>query len=180
MTALNAWLRVMSVDGTIPRTLQEKMIAFQRKSLKVEREVAPEAAGAGSAHHDRSVSLREGSHDAGTSQIAVGLRPQSSQKSTASTSSHTCGAASSRRTGSDVAASQRRFLNSPDGCPADFPDADSNGWVVPGAGQPHCEFRLSSHSQPCGHRGPAIEVRRSLAPRTTLDSIRSRDNSDSR
>ena len=37
-----AWLRVMSVDGTIPRTLQEKMIAFQRKSLKVEREIAPE------------------------------------------------------------------------------------------------------------------------------------------
>jgi ABC-type nitrate/sulfonate/bicarbonate transport system substrate-binding protein len=37
-----AWLRVMSVDGTIPRSLQEKMIAFQRKSLKVEREVAPE------------------------------------------------------------------------------------------------------------------------------------------
>jgi len=37
-----AWLRVMSVDGTIPRSLQEKMIAFQRKSLKIEREVAPE------------------------------------------------------------------------------------------------------------------------------------------
>jgi NitT/TauT family transport system substrate-binding protein len=37
-----AWLRVMSVDGTIPRNLQEKMIAFQRKSLKVERDVAPE------------------------------------------------------------------------------------------------------------------------------------------
>jgi NitT/TauT family transport system substrate-binding protein len=37
-----AWLRVMSPDGTITRGLQEKMIAFQRKSLKVEREVAPE------------------------------------------------------------------------------------------------------------------------------------------
>jgi ABC-type nitrate/sulfonate/bicarbonate transport system substrate-binding protein len=37
-----AWLRVMSADGTIPRSLQEKMIAFQRKSLKVEREVAAE------------------------------------------------------------------------------------------------------------------------------------------
>jgi ABC-type nitrate/sulfonate/bicarbonate transport system substrate-binding protein len=37
-----AWLRVMSADGTIPRSLQEKMIAFQRQSLKVEREVAPE------------------------------------------------------------------------------------------------------------------------------------------
>jgi ABC-type nitrate/sulfonate/bicarbonate transport system substrate-binding protein len=37
-----AWLRVMSADGTIPRSLQEKIIAFQRKSLKVEREVAPE------------------------------------------------------------------------------------------------------------------------------------------
>ena len=34
-----AWVRVMSADGTIPRSLQEKMIAFQRKSLKVEREV---------------------------------------------------------------------------------------------------------------------------------------------
>jgi NitT/TauT family transport system substrate-binding protein len=37
-----AWLRVMSVDGTIPRSLQEKMLAFQRKSLKIERDVAPE------------------------------------------------------------------------------------------------------------------------------------------
>ena len=40
------WLKglgtVMSADGTIPRSLQEKMIAFQRKSLKVERDVAPE------------------------------------------------------------------------------------------------------------------------------------------
>jgi hypothetical protein len=32
----------MSGDGTIPRSLQEKMIAFQRRSLKIEREVAPE------------------------------------------------------------------------------------------------------------------------------------------
>jgi hypothetical protein len=32
----------MSADGTIPRSLQERMIAFQRKSLKVERDVAPE------------------------------------------------------------------------------------------------------------------------------------------
>jgi hypothetical protein len=32
----------MSADGTIPRSLQEKMIAFQRKSLKVDRDVAPE------------------------------------------------------------------------------------------------------------------------------------------
>jgi NitT/TauT family transport system substrate-binding protein len=37
-----AWLRVMSTDGTIPHSLQEKMIAFQRTSLKVDREVAPE------------------------------------------------------------------------------------------------------------------------------------------
>lgn len=37
-----AWLRVMSADGTIPRSLQEKMIAFQRKSLKVDRDVSPE------------------------------------------------------------------------------------------------------------------------------------------
>ncbi len=34
--------RVMSVDGMIGRALQEKMIAFQRRSLKIEREVAPE------------------------------------------------------------------------------------------------------------------------------------------
>lgn len=34
--------RVMSADGTIPRGLQEKMIAFQRKALKVEREALPE------------------------------------------------------------------------------------------------------------------------------------------
>ena len=32
----------MSTDGTISRSLQEKMIAFQRRSLKIEREVAPE------------------------------------------------------------------------------------------------------------------------------------------
>jgi ABC-type nitrate/sulfonate/bicarbonate transport system substrate-binding protein len=35
-------LKVMSTDGTISRSLQEKMIAFQRRSLKIEREVAPE------------------------------------------------------------------------------------------------------------------------------------------
>jgi len=35
-------LKVMSSDGTIARGLQEKMIAFQRRSLKIEREVAPE------------------------------------------------------------------------------------------------------------------------------------------
>ncbi len=38
-----ASVKTMSADGTIPRSLQEKMIAFQRKSLKVEREVAPES-----------------------------------------------------------------------------------------------------------------------------------------
>jgi len=37
-----AALRVMSTDGMIARSLQEKMIAFQRRSLKIEREVAPE------------------------------------------------------------------------------------------------------------------------------------------
>lgn len=35
-------LKVMSTDGTISRSLQEKMIAFQRRSLRIEREVAPE------------------------------------------------------------------------------------------------------------------------------------------
>jgi NitT/TauT family transport system substrate-binding protein len=37
-----AALKIMSADGTIPRNLQEKMIAFQRRSLKIEREVVPE------------------------------------------------------------------------------------------------------------------------------------------
>lgn len=37
-----AALRVFSANGTIPRALQDKMIAFQRRSLKVEREVTPE------------------------------------------------------------------------------------------------------------------------------------------
>jgi ABC-type nitrate/sulfonate/bicarbonate transport system substrate-binding protein len=35
-------VKTMSADGTISRNLQEKMIAFQRKALKVEREVVPE------------------------------------------------------------------------------------------------------------------------------------------
>ena len=35
-------VKIMSADGTIPRSLQEKMIAFQRRSLKIEREVSPE------------------------------------------------------------------------------------------------------------------------------------------
>ena len=35
--------RSMSADGTIPRGLQDKMLAFQRKALKVEREVSPES-----------------------------------------------------------------------------------------------------------------------------------------
>lgn len=34
--------RGMSADGTIPRGLQERMIAFQKKALKVERDVIPE------------------------------------------------------------------------------------------------------------------------------------------
>ena len=33
----------MSADGTMPRGLQEKMLAFQRKALKIEREVPPES-----------------------------------------------------------------------------------------------------------------------------------------
>jgi ABC-type nitrate/sulfonate/bicarbonate transport system substrate-binding protein len=37
-----AALKILSADGTIPRNLQEKMIAFQRRSLKIEREVVPE------------------------------------------------------------------------------------------------------------------------------------------
>jgi ABC-type nitrate/sulfonate/bicarbonate transport system substrate-binding protein len=37
-----AALKIMSADGTIPRNLQEKMIAFQRRSLKIEREVSPD------------------------------------------------------------------------------------------------------------------------------------------
>jgi ABC-type nitrate/sulfonate/bicarbonate transport system substrate-binding protein len=34
--------QVWSADGTIPRGLQEKMIVFQKKALKIEREVEPE------------------------------------------------------------------------------------------------------------------------------------------
>jgi len=32
-----------SADGTIPRTLQERMITFQRRALKVEKEISPES-----------------------------------------------------------------------------------------------------------------------------------------
>lgn len=38
-----AALRIMSADGTMPPGLQEKMIAFQRKSLKIERAAAPDS-----------------------------------------------------------------------------------------------------------------------------------------
>lgn len=34
--------QVSSADGTIPRSLQEKMITFQKKALKIEREVGPD------------------------------------------------------------------------------------------------------------------------------------------
>src|ERR1043166_880344 len=34
--------QVSSIDGTIPQSLQEKMIAFQKKALKIERDVMPE------------------------------------------------------------------------------------------------------------------------------------------
>jgi ABC-type nitrate/sulfonate/bicarbonate transport system substrate-binding protein len=37
-----AWLRAISADGTVSRSLQEKMIAFQKKTLKIDREVLPE------------------------------------------------------------------------------------------------------------------------------------------
>jgi hypothetical protein len=37
-----AALQIMSADGTIPRSLQESMITFQRRSLKIERQVLPE------------------------------------------------------------------------------------------------------------------------------------------
>ncbi|MBI2357678.1 MAG: ABC transporter substrate-binding protein [Deltaproteobacteria bacterium] len=36
-------LMAFSADGTIPRGLQERMIAFQKKALRVEREIAPES-----------------------------------------------------------------------------------------------------------------------------------------
>jgi NitT/TauT family transport system substrate-binding protein len=36
-------LKGMSVDGTIPAVLQNKMLTFQRRALKVEREVSPES-----------------------------------------------------------------------------------------------------------------------------------------
>jgi NitT/TauT family transport system substrate-binding protein len=38
-----AAVRVMSSDGTIPPSLQNKMLAFQRKALKIERDVVPES-----------------------------------------------------------------------------------------------------------------------------------------
>lgn len=38
-----AALRVQSADGTIPPSLQEKMISFQKRVLKVERDVSPES-----------------------------------------------------------------------------------------------------------------------------------------
>lgn len=38
----HATVEVLSVDGTIPRALQERMIAFQRAALKVEKEVPAE------------------------------------------------------------------------------------------------------------------------------------------
>ncbi len=38
-----AAVRVMSSDGTIPPSLQDKMLAFQRKALKIEHDVAPES-----------------------------------------------------------------------------------------------------------------------------------------
>ena len=37
-----AALQVQSADGTIPQSLQVKMIAFQKKALKVDRDIAPE------------------------------------------------------------------------------------------------------------------------------------------
>ena len=40
--AYKAALRVMSADGTIPQSLQERMIAQQRKLLKIERDVPAE------------------------------------------------------------------------------------------------------------------------------------------
>jgi hypothetical protein len=33
-------VQVLSPDGTIPREVQERMILFQRKALKIEKEIA--------------------------------------------------------------------------------------------------------------------------------------------
>jgi len=38
-----ATLKSYSIDGTISRELQEKIITFQRKQLKVEKDIAPES-----------------------------------------------------------------------------------------------------------------------------------------
>ena len=35
-------VQVLSRDGTIPREVQERMISFQRKALKIEKEVPAE------------------------------------------------------------------------------------------------------------------------------------------
>jgi ABC-type nitrate/sulfonate/bicarbonate transport system substrate-binding protein len=37
-----AGLKVFSADGTIPRSLQERMVTMQKKTLKVDRDVSPE------------------------------------------------------------------------------------------------------------------------------------------
>jgi hypothetical protein len=36
-------IKLFSQDGTIPRSLQERMISMQRKVLQVEKEIAPES-----------------------------------------------------------------------------------------------------------------------------------------
>jgi hypothetical protein len=38
-----ATLKSYTLDGTIPRALQERIISFQKKQLKVEKEIPPES-----------------------------------------------------------------------------------------------------------------------------------------
>ena len=40
---IKATLKSYTLDGTISRELQEKIVTFQRKQLKVEKEIAPES-----------------------------------------------------------------------------------------------------------------------------------------
>jgi NitT/TauT family transport system substrate-binding protein len=38
----NTTIQVLSADGTVPREVQERMIGFQRRALKIEKEIAPD------------------------------------------------------------------------------------------------------------------------------------------
>ena len=43
MSSIELGVKIFSQDGSIPRSLQERMIALQRKVLQIEKEIAPES-----------------------------------------------------------------------------------------------------------------------------------------